>query len=155
MNIVTLTLVAALVAPLVNEQAPTSNDARFLAGCWKFEAKGRVVEEQWMAPEGGALLGMSRTVVNGKLAEFEFLQIRELPEGLAYIAKPSNQPEAKFIAATKSGDEIVFENPAHDFPQRIRYRLAGDVLSARIEGAMNGKPRGIDFPYRRVACTPP
>jgi hypothetical protein len=52
------------------------------------------------------------------------------------------------------GDEVVFENPAHDFPQRIRYRASGAALQARIEGTMNGKTRGIDFPYTRTNCTP-
>ena len=152
MRILTLTFVAALVAPATTQL--TTSDAAFLAGCWKFEGNGRVVEEHWMAPAGGALIGMSRTVVKGKLADFEFLQVRELPEGLTYIAKPSNQPEARFVAAPKTGDELVFENPSHDFPQRIRYRRSGDQLHARIEGTMNGKARGIDFPYRRTPCLP-
>ena len=49
---------------------------------------------------------------------------------------------------------MVFENPKHDFPQRIRYRLKGDTLHARIEGTINGKERAIDFPYQRASCTP-
>jgi hypothetical protein len=152
MRILTLTFVAALIAPAPTQL--TTDNAAFLTGCWKFEANGRVVEEHWMAPAGGALIGMSRTVAKGKLADFEFLQIRELPDGLTYIAKPSNQPEARFVAAAKSADELVFENPSHDFPQRIRYRRVGDQLRARIEGTMNGKARGIDFPYRRTPCLP-
>jgi hypothetical protein len=131
----------------------TTADLAFLNGCWTFESKGRVIEEHWMAPAGGSLLGMSRTVVNGKTTEYEFLQIRDLPEGLAYIAKPSNQPEAKFVATSKAAGEVVFENPTHDFPQRIRYRLAGTTLHARIEGTMNGTSRGVDFTYTRTDCT--
>ena len=48
---------------------------------------------------------------------------------------------------------MVFENPTHDFPQRVIYRLddAG-VLRARIEGLVAGKPRAEDFPMRRVRC---
>jgi hypothetical protein len=144
--------VTALTAPVTCQPVATAADVAFLAGCWKLEAKGRVVDEQWMAPSAGALLGMSRTVVNGKIAEYEFLQIRELPEGLTYIAKPSNQPEARFVASSKTGDEVVFENPKHDFPQRIRYRVSGNNLHARIEGTLNGKARGVDYPYTRTPC---
>jgi hypothetical protein len=142
------------VAPATCQPVASTADLKFMTGCWKFEAKGRIVEEHWMTPAGGSLLGVSRTVVNGKTTEYEFLQIRDLPEGLTYIAKPSSQPEAKFIAKSRTGDEIVFENPAHDFPQRIRYRLAGDTLQARIEGTMKGKERGIDFLYQPTSCTP-
>ena len=153
MRFLTLVAVAtALTAPVGRQPVASTADVAFLAGCWKLEAKGRVVEEHWMAPSGGSLLGMSRTVVNGKTTEFEFIQIRDLPEGLTYIAKPSNQPEARFVAISRTGDEVVFENPAHDFPQRIRYRRSGDTLHARIEGTLNGKPRGADFRYARSAC---
>jgi hypothetical protein len=140
--------------PAASQPVATTANLGFMTGCWKFEAKGRVVEEHWMAPAGGSLMGMSRTVVNGKTSEYEFVQIRDLPEGLAYIAKPSNQPEAKFVAVSHGTNEIVFENPAHDFPQRIRYRLSGNTLHARIEGAINGQARGVDFVYARTSCTP-
>jgi hypothetical protein len=153
----TLTVVAllsALALPATRQPIATAADLGFMTGCWRFEAKGRVVEEHWTAPAGGTLMGLSRTIVNGKTSEFEFLQIRDLAEGLAYIAKPSNQPEATFVATSKTADEIVFENPKHDFPQRIRYRLAGDALQARVEGTVNGKARGFDIPYTRTNCVP-
>ena len=51
-----------------------------------------------------------------------------------------------------TSNEAVFENPAHDFPQRVIYKRDGDKLNARIEGTKDGKTRGIDFPYTRIAC---
>jgi hypothetical protein len=147
-------LLIAFAAPATCQSLARTSDLAFMTGCWKFEAKGRVVEEHWMAPAGGSLIGISRTVVNDKATEYEFLQIRDLPEGLTYIAKPSNQAEARFAVKTAGAGEVIFENPAHDFPQRIRYRLDGNTLHARIEGTMNGKSRGIDFPYSRVSCVP-
>jgi hypothetical protein len=149
-----MTFVLAVVVPALGQPVATTADLAFMTGCWRFEAKGRVVEEQWMTPAGGSLLGMSRTVVNGKTTEFEFLQIRDLPEGLAYIAKPSGQAEATFVAVSTSGGEVVFENQKHDFPQRIRYRASGDALHARVDGTMNGKARGFDIPYTRAKCAP-
>jgi hypothetical protein len=149
-----LTLLATLIVPAHGQTSATTADLAFLTGCWKFEREGRVVEEHWLAPSGGSLMGVSRTVAKGKMVEYEFLQILDLPEGLTYVARPSGQPEAKFKATTKTTDEIVFENPAHDFPQRIRYRIAGNALNARVEGTMNGKARGFEYPYVRVACAP-
>ena len=147
-------IVAAFATPGTCQPAATTADLTFMAGCWAFEANGRRVEEHWLVPAGGSLLGVSRTVAGGKTTEFEFLQIRDLAEGLTYIAKPSNQAEARFVLSSRTADEFVFENAAHDFPQRIRYRRDGDSLRARVEGTVNGKPRGIDFPYKRTACTP-
>jgi hypothetical protein len=137
------------------QPAATTADLAFMAGCWRLTADNRTIDEHWLAPAGGSLLGVSRTVANGKTVEYEFLQIRDLPSGLTYIAKPSGQPEAQFTMASKTVDEIVFENSTHDFPQRIRYKRGGaDRLEARIEGTMNGKPRGMDFSFARVACAP-
>ena len=150
----TLAVIAAFISPVSGQAKATTADLAFLTGCWKFERNGRTVEEHWLAPAGGSLLGVSRTVAGGKIAEFEFLQLRDLPDGVAYIAKPSGQAEASFKLTTKTADEVVFENPQHDFPQRIRYRPSGDTLHARVEGTMNGKPQAIDFPYARVSCVP-
>src|SRR5262245_43469021 len=142
-----------MTATLDAQQTATINDAAFISGCWRLESNGRTIDEQWLAPLGGSLLGVSRTVAGGKTVEYEFLQIRETPDGLAYIARPSGQAEATFRVLSKTADEVAFENPTHDFPQRIRYRRVGtNTLNARIEGMMNGQLRGIDFPYTRVVC---
>lgn len=100
------------------------------------------------------MLGISRTIANGKTAEFEFMQIREETNGeIRFIAKPSGQPEAAF-KLVKGGDrEVIFENPQHDFPQRVIYRLQTDgSLLGRIEGVSKGKEKSVDFPMSRERC---
>jgi hypothetical protein len=125
----------------------------WLAGCWRQESPSRVVEEMWMAPAGDGMLGAGRTVARGRIVDHEFLQIRAQNGRLVYIAKPAGQPEATFTASTVGEKEVVFENPAHDFPQRVIYRLRDDgSLLARIEGKEKGQARGVDFPMQRAAC---
>ena len=101
-------------------------------------------------------MGMSRTVVNGKVREYEFMVIQKQDDGnVYYVAKPSGQPEASFKLINNSPTELIFENPTHDFPQRIIYKQSGkDSLMARIEGTMEGKPQGFDYPMKRVSCDP-
>lgn len=128
----------------------------WMAGCWRLQASSRVVDEQWMAPAGGGMLGMSRTVAKGRIAGHEFVQIREEGRQLVYIAQPSSQAQARFAAVTVGPAEVVFENLQHDFPQRVIYRRTGDDgLHARIEGLRNGQLRGIDFAYVSVPCGTP
>ena len=63
------------------------------------------------------------------------------------------RPRAEFASTAVSDTAVVFENLAHDFPQRIIYRRRGaDSLVARIEGTRGGQMRGRDFPYRKAAC---
>lgn len=125
----------------------------WLAGSWRLERAGRVVEEQWMAPAAGVMLGMSRTVAKGKVVGYEFIQIRVGPGGdLFYIAQPSGQKEAAFRHTALTDHEVVFENPEHDFPKKITYtRKADGSLLAAIEGPRDdGTIRRIEFAYQRV-----
>jgi hypothetical protein len=128
----------------------------WMAGCWQHRSQnGALVDdEQWMSPRGGTMFGMSRTVRNDSIVvEFEHLQILARNGHAVYHAEPSGQKAADFEAARVSDTLVVFENPTHDFPQRVIYRRRGaDSLIARIEGTRNGQGRGIDFPFMRVRC---
>lgn len=132
---------------------PTVLLLAWLAGCWELTRGTQHVTEQWMRPEGDSLLGMSRTTSEGRTVAYEFLLIRPGPKGLEYVAKPSGQPEAVFTSVTVTDREAVFENPAHDFPTRIAYRLQADNgLLAVVEGLVNGQRRTVEFPYRAASC---
>ena len=147
-----LGLLAALVgaAPLA-AQAP--EPPAWLAGCWVRERGTRRIDDLWMAPRAGIMLGVSRTVRSDTLVEYEHLAIERRGGTLVYRATPSGQAPAEFTATAVGVDEVVFENPAHDFPQRIIYRARGtDSLVARIEGPVEGGSRAAEFPYRRAAC---
>jgi len=131
---------------------PAVEDVGWLSGCWGFTRNGRHGTEQWMPPEGGTMIGIGRTVANGKTTEYEFLLIRVGASGLEYVAKPSGQPEGTFIASRVTATEVVFENPAHDFPKKIMYTRNGDSLTAAIEGPLNGQTRRIEFPHTKTEC---
>ena len=149
-----IAIVGVLLAGLsASAQAPTGIDrVAWMAGCWSLASEGRTVEEQWMAPSGGSMLGISRTVKDGRLLEFEFVVLRERGEGLVYVAHPSGQPGGEFPMKSLDASSVIFENTQHDFPQRIGYRRDGDNVAAWIEGTMGGMVRKVEFPYRRVAC---
>jgi hypothetical protein len=147
-------MLAATFVGTTGAQSPPESIDRlaWLSGCWAQTSADGLTEEHWMKPSGGTMLGMSRTIRGGRTTEFEFLQIKEISGKLAYVAKPSGQAEATFPLKSMTEAEIVFENPAHDFPQRVVYRKGADgSVTARIEGTMNGKARGVDFPFRRCA----
>lgn len=145
-------ILATLASTLAQPPRPTINDVGWIGGCWAFDRDGRHVIEHWIAPEGGSMIGVSRTVSGGKTTDWEFLIIREAANGLEYIAQPSRQAPATFTASSVAASQISFTNPTHDFPQRITYTRDGDGLIAAIEGSMNGRTRRIEFPYKKVSC---
>jgi hypothetical protein len=122
----------------------------FMAGCWA----GPGTFEMWMKPEAGAVMGMGRTVRNGKVVATEYFFVAEQPDGIVLnvqqrLAAKTTPFRVKEITATS----VMFENPEHDFPQRIIYRTTGaGAFLGRIEGVEKGKARAIDYPMQRARC---
>lgn len=115
------------------------NQLAWLAGSWVGTGDGQAVEEHWMRPEGGMIVGMNRTIyANGK-ASFEFLRIAGDGDKLTFYASPSGQPATPFLLKEIAETRVVFENLKNDFPQRIMYERKDGTLHAAIEGEVNGK----------------
>ncbi len=124
----------------------------WLAGDWCNRSQGSQAEERWLAPAGELMLGLGRTVARGRKTEFEFLRI-ELQDGIpTYIAQPQGRPGVAFTRTDGGADWIRFENPAHDFPQRIEYRRDGERLHAEISGpGADGQTQTITFAFSHCA----
>ena len=151
-----LAVALVMTAPAVSGQTMVGiHRAAWLQGCWETTTAARTVKESWTSPEAGAMIGVSRTIQNGKMTAYEFIVLREEGERLAYVAHPSGQLPATFLSTSVSGSELIFENPAHDFPQQIGYRLDGDTLNAWIRGTQKSRSRRIEFSYQRVRCIGP
>ena len=138
-------------------QAPVSiGHAAWLAGCWVTERGKATIEEQWMAPAGGTMLGMGRTIREGKLDDYELTVIRITDGRMDYEAHPMMQPTAVFTATVVSDTLLQFENPRHDFPKLVAYQRRGvDSLVARVAAGPASGDRQIVFSYHRVACGGP
>jgi hypothetical protein len=139
--LITLAVVGLLFAQERRTQKPTLNDLAWIAGSWSGkDARGLEMEEHWTAPKGNSMLGIHRDVGKGRTLSFEFLRIEEQKDQIVYLSMPNGRsPATPFPLKEVSGTRVVFENPTHDFPQRIIYWKDGNDLHARIEGTMNGK----------------
>ena len=131
----------------------TVENLAWMAGGWQMTRGGACIEERWTAPAGDMLIGMSRTVKDGRTTSFEFMRIVSRADGIYFVAQPGGRPPVDFKLASASGSEIVFVNPGHaDHLKRIVYRRAGpNELTARVEGEDGGKAFAVDYPYRASA----
>lgn len=131
----------------------TLADLAWLSGCWEGGEPEKVRNEMWTKVAGNGMFGIGRLVSKDKTFEFEYMRIHLENEAIVFTAKPSGQAETSFKLVNVKDNAFIFENPQHDFPQRVIYRKEKNgSLAARIEGERNGKIRGIDFPYRRTDC---
>lgn len=140
---------AALVA--ARSEAGGLADLSFLAGAWAGEQQGLTMEEVWTAPAGGTLLGLHRDVARGRTVSWEFLRIDAKDGVITYWASPRGAAPTPFRLVESGANRAVFENPEHDFPQRILYWLdAEGRLHARVEGPAGAKEKAMEWTWTRA-----
>jgi hypothetical protein len=135
----------------VPDPTPATADLKqlaWLSGAWVGTHGKATSEERWGPPGGGALLGTARTVVEGRMVMFEFLRVVERAGGLVYVAQPGGAPPTEFVLTEISATRAVFENPHHDFPQRIVYAREGERGLVTEISDRHGQ-RARRFPYTR------
>jgi hypothetical protein len=147
-------LLLLATVPLTATDADAVSALSWMTGCWATPPGRITIEEQWSKPSGGNMIGYSRTLrANGTVAFAEFMRIDAKDGAILYTPRiGTSQAPVAFRLIKSAPTEAVFENPTHDFPQRIIYRREGDNLHAAVEGNDKGKPRREDFPYRKVPC---
>jgi hypothetical protein len=122
----------------------------WMAGAWTQEADGVVVRETWLAPLDGVMGGVGQTNRPGRKPFVEHVKISAEPAGATFTAMLPGQPPTAFVLLPGPDGEAVFENKAHDFPQRVFYRRCGEDLCAGVEGLVKGELKREEWRYRRV-----
>lgn len=156
-GLVALILLGGMVAmtPALTPMELKSDDAdlapiSWLAGSWVCDQGPQRTEEHWTHATAGGMYGVSRTIKGGKTMFFEYFRIEKTADGLVYFASPKGRdPATPFKMKESSEGRVVFENPEHDFPQRIIYTKQADgSVIARIEGTSKGKERDSEWHYK-------
>ncbi len=143
---VCLLLAVGMLPPSARSGAEPSLDRlAWLEGCWGSEDSRGSAEECWMGPKAGLMLGVHRDVSPSGQPFFEFLRIEAREGDIVYLASPKGRPATPFPLARLEERSVTFENPEHDFPQRIRYSrdAAGQTLTVRI-GTIDGKGKSAE-----------
>lgn len=112
-----------------------------------------ITYENWVRLDDTAYTGESYTVKKGDIVFTEQLKIEKIGDDIFYTAIVEHNPApVHFKLVELDLNKAVFENPEHDFPNRIIYMLKKDgSLYARIEGR-NKKGEEItgEFFYTRA-----
>lgn len=134
------------------QAAPADDVAKltWMAGSWGQEKDGVTTRETWLAPLGGAMSGTGQTNAPGRKPFISYYKITAEPAGATFTAILPGQPPTPFVLLPGPDGEAVFENKAHDFPQRVGFRRCGEDLCARIEGVIKGRTEAEEWRYRRL-----
>lgn len=153
----TRTIITPVAALLLLSACGTKQDSTqtaWLIGTWENETPSGRVCETWSRAGDNGLSASSYFVNQNDTVVLETIRLVQEEGRWFYIPtvnqQNNNQP-VRFAARTISEDQLVFENPEHDFPQTISYtRIGADSLLAEISGTADGKERREAFPMKRV-----
>ena len=130
---------------------PTVDSLAWMEGTWVGEKDGIRMEEVWTGIRGGALLGLHSDVKAGRLVGWEFFRIAPVDGRVTYLSSPRSAPPTPFTLVEAGEKRAVFENKAHDFPQRILYWIDDKgAMHARIEGPQGGRTVSEEWVWTRA-----
>lgn len=129
-------------------------DLHAILGLWSLETAGGTMYESWYKSNDSTLLGKSYSVKGKDTLLLETVDLVERKGTIMYIPVTADQNDQKpvvFTLAKLDSATYTFENPAHDFPQRIIYKLPVDnLMHAWIEGNSKGVLKRSDYRFKRV-----
>lgn len=120
------------------------NKASWFLGEWHCDSSYGNFTEKWEKLSDSTMIGESN-IVKGKDTIFkENIVLEQRNDSLFYnvLIKDKNQEENTSFYLTESTDnQLVFENPKHDFPTKIIYNL---IKPDSIIASIHGKEKGIE-----------
>jgi hypothetical protein len=123
-----------------------------LLGVWEGIQGSGIYHEEWRQLSDTLLEGRAYLVKKGEITNPENLKIVIEDGQVYYIADVShNEAPVRFRMTSCSDTILVFENPSHDFPQKITYDLAEEGwLKAVIEAERDGEIRKVEFRLKKT-----
>lgn len=139
---------------------------RWILGRWQNDSEQGLFIERWIITNDSVYTGKSVCIGSGKDTIFsETITIEQRGNDVFYIpvVKEENDGKPTLFKLTLISSKptilgsipvviksVTFENPEHDFPQKIMYQLIEDSLLAEISGTIEGKNHTEKFPMVRA-----
>ena len=129
-------------------------NASWLIGEWQNTSSEGILTETWEKLNDSTYAGKSFFVMGKYTVSSETIRLEQHGKTLLYIPivkNQNNEQPVSFALTSSTTKQIVFENPKHDFPQRISYTQTNkSALIAEISGVINGKKKSQSFPMQKV-----
>ncbi len=135
------------------EAVKTVKQFSWLNGSWMMKDKDGIVTESWKQVNDSLLEGSSDFIKGDSIIPFEKIKLFRRSDDFYYEAKAAgqnNEQPVEFKLTSLSDTGFVAENPQHDFPKRITYRLVNkDSIHAFVDGGPAMPEKKSDFYYSR------
>lgn len=141
--------------PLTTEkQFAQLEKANWFLGRWENNSAEGNLSEMWKKENDSTFFGECYFEIKGDTVFAEHIHLEERGGKLFYIASVPKQNDEKpvsFELTKSSANQLVFENPSHDYPKMILYNQVGnDSVVAEIRGLKDGKEKNEFFRMKKV-----
>lgn len=128
------------------------NNLYWLEGQWEGIHNDGIYHEEWKITDEDELKGRAYLIKKGEITSNEILKIHADGKSVFYTADVKHNPRPVSFVLTYSGNnKFVFENPAHDFPQKITYVCNGNgTLTATVEAVNKDRLRKIEYNLKKI-----
>ncbi|WP_281323545.1 DUF6265 family protein [Flavobacterium aestivum] len=127
--------------------------SNWLLGEWENKVDEGVLSENWKRLNDSTFQAESFFIKENDTLHSETITLQQKGEELFYIATVKGQNNDKpvtFNMTSSTDKKLVFENPKHDYPQKITYtQISKDSLVAEISGIQLGKPSSEKFGMKK------
>jgi Domain of unknown function (DUF6265) len=127
--------------------------ADWLLGNWENKSDDGDLFESWKKVNDSIYDGESYFIKGKDTLHFEKIQMKQKGEALYYIATIKGQNNDKPVTFKHNDTiekQLVFENPKHDYPQKIMYsQITKDSINIQISGIQQGKPSTERFSMKK------
>ena len=145
------------VCSFVTDQAFMNGSVKsfhWLNGSWQMQTRRGVITEKWAVANDSTLAGESKmTRADGTEIPLEKIELCFRNGNYYYIPTVRNQngqQPTEFKITSHSETGFVAENPQHDFPKRITYKLINkDSIHAVIDDGSTAPVKKSDYYYLR------
>jgi Domain of unknown function (DUF6265) len=124
-----------------------------LEGTWKMLTKRGAVCEEWKKINDHHLQNRGYMLIGKDTLVSERVALTNTEAGIFYTSTVENQNDKQPIAfkmTSAEGNTFIFENPAHDYPKRIVYKLVtADSLHAYIDDGTDEPKKRQNFYYKK------
>lgn len=137
MKLISYSLLALTLCFCSPKPTVTIADLDWIIGTRSTPQDNMLIYESWSKTNDELLSGKSYYTENSDTMLLETIEIKQRDNEIYYCPAVSNQNEGKaieFKLTSKNPNELIFENPEHDFPKKIVYIKEGDNINAWIEG---------------------
>lgn len=128
-------------------------ELKWLIGEWENISEERKFYETWYLVNDSSFYGESYLTVKGDTVFHETMTLEYRLNEIILTPTTKDQNggnSVEFKFTSKIDGEFIFENPEHDFPQRIIYsNPVPDSIVAYIDGNVNGEYNRSDFTFVR------